>query len=45
MTLISVEDGGKLSGLQRVVESDVESEFDSEVGEAAEGEAATELEP
>jgi DNA gyrase subunit A len=38
VTLIAVEDGTKLSGLQRVVESDVEDER----GETAEGAEGTE---
>ncbi len=43
VTLISVEDGSKLSGLQRVVESDVESDTES-VGESDVELAADELE-
>lgn len=38
VTLIAVEDGTKLSGLQRVVESDVEDVIESEGAEAAGGE-------
>lgn len=39
VTLIAVEDGTKLSGLQRVVESDVEDVIEGEGAEAAGGEA------
>ena len=35
VTLIAVEDGTKLSGLQRVVESDVEDVMDGENAEGA----------
>jgi len=38
VTLIAVEDGTKLSGLQRVVESDVEDVIEGEGSEAAGGE-------
>ncbi|MDP9108573.1 MAG: DNA gyrase subunit A, partial [Pseudomonadota bacterium] len=47
VTLIAVEDGTKLSGLQRIVESDVEDALDAEAagadqpGDAAAGEAET----
>ncbi|MBV8625948.1 MAG: DNA gyrase subunit A, partial [Herbaspirillum sp.] len=37
VTLIAVEDGTKLSGLQRVVESDVEDVVDGDTAEGAEG--------
>jgi DNA gyrase subunit A len=35
VTLIAVEDGTKLSGLQRIVETDVESDIDGEEAEEA----------
>src|SRR5690606_29420859 len=42
VTLIAVEDGTKLSGLQRIVETDVEdkSEAEAETGEGTEGDSA-----
>jgi DNA gyrase subunit A len=41
VTLIAVEDGTKLSGLQRVVESDAEADLDIEAGpDAGAGDAA-----